>query len=150
MKKSNTVRKLESLNLRPSPAVESTTDDLQNINPYVTETRASPSIIIPKPFIKFVKAADRPIENKTDKGETVKKPAVKYTELYRKPSKSFSIRGNQRNWNNLKSQQLENFPLVAQNFPLLIWERRETMLRPQLSRTTLMTKAIGTVATLGT
>nr|GFB18598.1 ribonuclease H-like domain-containing protein [Tanacetum cinerariifolium] len=26
---------------------------------------------------------------------------------------------------------LKNFPLVAQNFPLLIWERRETPLRPQ-------------------
>nr|GEX39347.1 putative ribonuclease H-like domain-containing protein [Tanacetum cinerariifolium] len=75
-------------------------------NPSVTKTGASPSIIIPKPFIKFVKAADRPTENKIDKGETVKKPAVKYAELYRKPSKSSSIRGNQRNWNNLKSQQL--------------------------------------------
>nr|GEV57943.1 hypothetical protein [Tanacetum cinerariifolium] len=62
---------------RPSPAVESTTDDLQNRNPSVTEIGASPSIIIPKPFIKFVKAAYRPTENKTDKGETVKKPAVK-------------------------------------------------------------------------
>nr|GEW06309.1 hypothetical protein [Tanacetum cinerariifolium] len=68
---------------RPSHAVESTTDDLQNRNPSVTETGASP-----------------------DKGETVKKHAVKYDELYRKPSKSSSIRGNQRNWNNLKSQQL--------------------------------------------
>nr|GEX28574.1 hypothetical protein [Tanacetum cinerariifolium] len=116
---------------RPSPAVESTTDDLQNKDPSVTKTRASPSTIISKPFIKFVKAADRPIENITDKGETIKKPVVKYVKLYRKPSKSFSIRGNQRNWNNLKSQQLENFPLVAQNFPLLIWERRETLLRPQ-------------------
>nr|GFC19604.1 hypothetical protein [Tanacetum cinerariifolium] len=37
---------------RPSPAVESPTDDLQNRNPFVTETGASPSIIIPKPFIK--------------------------------------------------------------------------------------------------
>nr|GEW47390.1 hypothetical protein [Tanacetum cinerariifolium] len=61
---------------RPSPAVECTIDDLQNRNPSVTETGASPSIIIPKPFIKFVKAADIPIENKTDKGEIVKKPTV--------------------------------------------------------------------------
>nr|GEY52880.1 hypothetical protein [Tanacetum cinerariifolium] len=88
---------------RPPPAIESTTDDLQNRNPSVTETGASPSTIISKPFIKFVKVADRPTENKIDKGETVKKPAVKYAELYKKPSKSSSIRGNQRNWNNLKS-----------------------------------------------
>nr|GEV01664.1 hypothetical protein [Tanacetum cinerariifolium] len=90
----------------PSPAIESTSDDAQNKNPSVTETKASPSTISPKPFIKFVKAADRPTENKTDKCETVKKPAVKYAELYRKPSKSSSIRGNQRNWYNLKSHQL--------------------------------------------
>nr|GFB15057.1 hypothetical protein [Tanacetum cinerariifolium] len=56
--------------------------------------------------IKFVKAADRPKENKTDKGETVKKPSVKSAELYRKPSKKSTVRGNQRNLNNLKSQQL--------------------------------------------
>nr|GEX24678.1 ribonuclease H-like domain-containing protein [Tanacetum cinerariifolium] len=92
---------------RPSPAVESITDDLQNRNPSVTKTGASP-----KPFIKFVKAADRHTENKTDKGETVKKPAVKYAELYRKPSKSSSIRGSQRNWNNLKSQQLDQVPRI--------------------------------------
>nr|GFC05014.1 ubiquitin hydrolase [Tanacetum cinerariifolium] len=95
---------------KPSPAVESTTDDLQNRDPSVTETGASPSTIISKPFIKFVKAADRPTENKADKGETIKKPAVKYAKLYKKSSKSSSIRGNQRNWNNLKSQQLgKNF-----------------------------------------
>nr|GEU77935.1 hypothetical protein [Tanacetum cinerariifolium] len=31
----------------------------------------------------------------------------------------------------VKKGHLEKFPLVAQNFPLLIWERRETLLRPQ-------------------
>nr|GEZ85786.1 hypothetical protein [Tanacetum cinerariifolium] len=104
---------------------------LEFVDDTVTDYRASPSTIISKPFIKFVKAADRPTENKADKGETIKKPAVKYAKLYKKSSKSSSIMGNQINWNNLKSQQLENFPLVAQNFPLLIWERRETLLRPQ-------------------
>nr|GEW79029.1 hypothetical protein [Tanacetum cinerariifolium] len=91
---------------RPSPAIESTSDDAQNKISSVTDTEASPSTISSKHFIKFVKAADKPAENKIDKGETVKKPAAKYAELYRKPSKSSSIRGNQRNWNNLKSQQL--------------------------------------------
>nr|GEY72266.1 hypothetical protein [Tanacetum cinerariifolium] len=58
---------------RPSPAIESTSDNAQNRNPSITETEASPSTISPKPFIKFMKATDR---------------------------------GNQRNWNNLKSHQL--------------------------------------------
>nr|GEZ35428.1 hypothetical protein [Tanacetum cinerariifolium] len=89
------------------PAIESTSDDVQNKNPSVTKTEASPSTISSKPFIKFVKAADRPTEDKTDKVETVKKPDIRYAEQYRIPSKKSTVRGNQRNWNNLKSQQLE-------------------------------------------
>nr|GEW82789.1 hypothetical protein [Tanacetum cinerariifolium] len=43
---------------------------------------------------------------------TAKKPAVKYAKLYRKTSKSPNVRGNQRNWNNLKSHQLgKNFEM---------------------------------------
>nr|GEY00645.1 ribonuclease H-like domain-containing protein [Tanacetum cinerariifolium]GEY00647.1 ribonuclease H-like domain-containing protein [Tanacetum cinerariifolium] len=53
-----------------------------------------------------VKSADRPTETKIDKVETAKKPTVKYAELYRKTSKSPNVRGNKRNWNNLKSHQL--------------------------------------------
>nr|GFC27372.1 ubiquitin hydrolase [Tanacetum cinerariifolium] len=88
----------------------SSSDDAQNRNPSVTKTKASHSTISSKPFIKFVKAADRPTKDKTDKKETAKKPTVKYAELYRRTSKSSKVRGNQRNWNNLKSQQLgENF-----------------------------------------
>nr|GEU38055.1 reverse transcriptase domain-containing protein [Tanacetum cinerariifolium] len=76
----------------------------------IVRTGASNSTISSKPFIKFVKAADRPTEDKTDKVETAKKPTVKYAKLYRRTSKSSKLRGNQRNWNNLKSQQLgENF-----------------------------------------
>nr|GEZ52045.1 hypothetical protein [Tanacetum cinerariifolium] len=44
---------------RPLPAMESTSDDAQNRNPSISETEASPNIISPKPFIKFVKATDR-------------------------------------------------------------------------------------------
>nr|GFB68163.1 hypothetical protein [Tanacetum cinerariifolium] len=82
--------------------------------------------LMAKPMLKV-----SPTENKTDKVEIVKKPAIKYAKLYRKPSKKSNVSGNQRNWNNLKSQQLENFPLVTQKLPLLIQERRETLLRPQ-------------------
>nr|GEX15496.1 ubiquitin hydrolase [Tanacetum cinerariifolium] len=91
---------------RPSPTIKINTDDT-NINSSVSETRESPSIITSKPAIKFTKAAERPT---TDKVETAKKPAVKYAELYKKTTKRSTVRGNQRNWNNLKSQKLrENF-----------------------------------------
>nr|GEX66763.1 putative ribonuclease H-like domain-containing protein [Tanacetum cinerariifolium] len=95
---------------RPSPAIESTSDDVQNRNSY--ETEASSSTISSKPFIKFMKATVRPTENKTVNVELIKKPVVKYAEQYKKPSKKSTDRGNQRNWNNLKSQQLgENFEM---------------------------------------
>nr|GFD21566.1 hypothetical protein [Tanacetum cinerariifolium] len=83
---------------RPSPAIESTSDDVQDKNPSVTETRASDSTILSKPTIKFVKAVDRPAERPTtDKVKTAKKSTVKYVELYRKPLKKSTVRGNQRN-----------------------------------------------------
>nr|GFA06339.1 hypothetical protein [Tanacetum cinerariifolium] len=67
---------------RPSPAIESNTDDT-NINSSVTETRESSSIITSKHAIKFVKAVDKQAERPTtDKVETAKKPSVKYAELY--------------------------------------------------------------------
>nr|GEW40142.1 putative ribonuclease H-like domain-containing protein [Tanacetum cinerariifolium] len=76
----------------PSPAIESTSDDVQNRNS--SKTEASPSIISSKPFIKFVKAVDRPTEDKIDKVETTKKPTVKYAEQYKKPSKKSNVKGN--------------------------------------------------------
>nr|GEY10843.1 hypothetical protein [Tanacetum cinerariifolium] len=93
----------------PASTIESSPDDAQNRNPSITKTEASPSTILPKPFIKFGKATDRSTETKTAKLETAK-PAVKYAAMYNKPSKSSKVSGNQRNWNNLKSYQLgENF-----------------------------------------
>nr|GFB17664.1 retrovirus-related Pol polyprotein from transposon TNT 1-94 [Tanacetum cinerariifolium] len=66
--------------------------------------------ILPKPEIKFVRPADTLTIVKIDKVETAKKPTVKYAEQYIKPSKTSNVKGNQRNWTNLKSQQLgENF-----------------------------------------
>nr|GEX82449.1 hypothetical protein [Tanacetum cinerariifolium] len=53
---------------RPSPAIESTSDDLQNRNPSVTETGASPSNIVSKTFIKFVKATGNSQNHIDDKG----------------------------------------------------------------------------------
>nr|GFA92676.1 hypothetical protein [Tanacetum cinerariifolium] len=91
---------------RPSPTMVSTLGDDQNRNPSVLETDASPSTISPKPFIKIVKPNDSPSKSKMGKTETPKKPPVKYVEQYRKPNKKLNVRGNQRNWNNLKSHQL--------------------------------------------
>nr|GEW37045.1 ribonuclease H-like domain-containing protein [Tanacetum cinerariifolium] len=50
---------------RPAPTIESSLDDSQNRNPSGTETKASPSTISPKPFIKFVKATDRAVSRTT-------------------------------------------------------------------------------------
>nr|GFC44432.1 ubiquitin hydrolase [Tanacetum cinerariifolium] len=51
--------------------------------------------------------SQRPVERPTtNKAKIVKKPTVKYAEMYRRPSKKPIVRGNQQNWNNLKTQQL--------------------------------------------
>nr|GFB36260.1 ribonuclease H-like domain-containing protein [Tanacetum cinerariifolium] len=89
---------------RPSSTIESTSENDQNKNTFVSETVASP--ITSKTFIKFVRPKDSQSDSKTDKKETPKKPPVKYTEQYIKPNMKPKARGNQRNWNNLKSQQL--------------------------------------------
>nr|GFA83938.1 ubiquitin hydrolase [Tanacetum cinerariifolium] len=95
---------------RPSPSIESKSNDLQNNSSSVFENGESTSSILSKPKIKFVKVADSLTVIKTNKDETVRKPSVKYAKMYRKTSKCYNVRGNQRNWNNLKSQQLgKNF-----------------------------------------
>nr|GEU62784.1 hypothetical protein [Tanacetum cinerariifolium] len=62
---------------RPSPTMESNSGDDQNKNPFVSKTEASPSAIIPKPFIKLVKESDSPTESKIDKAKKAKKSPVK-------------------------------------------------------------------------
>nr|GEV57450.1 putative ribonuclease H-like domain-containing protein [Tanacetum cinerariifolium] len=95
---------------KPFPSVESNPNDLQNSSSSAFENGESTGGILSKPEIKFVRPADTPTVVKTNKVETGKKPTVKYAEQYRKPSKTSNVKGNQRNWNNLKSQQLgENF-----------------------------------------
>nr|GEZ54821.1 hypothetical protein [Tanacetum cinerariifolium] len=95
---------------RPSPSVESNPNDFKKSSSSASENGESTGGILSKPEIRFVRPADSPTEVKTDKKETARKSTVKYAELYRKPSKKYTVRGNQRNWNNLKSQQLgKNF-----------------------------------------
>nr|GEX05385.1 hypothetical protein [Tanacetum cinerariifolium] len=91
---------------RPSPSVESNSSDLQNSSSSIFENGESLESIMSKPMIKFVKAAYSSTVIKTNKVETVRKPSVKYAVMYRNTTKSPRVRGNQRNWNNLKTQQL--------------------------------------------
>nr|GEY76470.1 hypothetical protein [Tanacetum cinerariifolium] len=58
---------------RPSPTVESSSEEDQNRNPSVFENVASP--ITPKPFVKFVKASDSQSKSKTGPDFVMKKKA---------------------------------------------------------------------------
>nr|GEV67569.1 putative reverse transcriptase domain-containing protein [Tanacetum cinerariifolium] len=73
---------------RPSPSIESNLNDLQNGNSSVSEHGESSDSIMSKPNIKFVKAADSPIEVKIKKVEATRKPSIKYAEMYRNTHKN--------------------------------------------------------------
>ncbi|GJY91972.1 hypothetical protein Tco_0507754 [Tanacetum coccineum] len=62
-------------------------------------TRPTPSVDVSKDV-----RSDLDGNNKED--QLSRKPTMKYAEMYRDTSKSPKVRGNQKNWNNLKSQQL--------------------------------------------
>nr|GFA14187.1 hypothetical protein [Tanacetum cinerariifolium] len=82
---------------RPFPSVESNPNDLQNSSSSASENGESTGGILSKPEIKFVRPADSLTVAKSDKKETVRKPSIKYAELYRKPTKRSNVRGNKRN-----------------------------------------------------
>nr|GFC42097.1 hypothetical protein [Tanacetum cinerariifolium] len=87
---------------RPSPTVASTSaEDQNNVTSTSKETASTnPS----KPFIKFVKPKYSQPESKVEEQETPKKPQVKNSEQDRQSNRR--SKGNQRNWNNLKSYHL--------------------------------------------
>nr|GFB18851.1 hypothetical protein [Tanacetum cinerariifolium] len=87
---------------RPSPTVVSTSAEDQNKDTSTSEDVALPNP--PKPFVKFAKPKDSQPESKSNEQETPKKSQVKYLEKNRHSNKR--PKGNQRNWNNLKSYQL--------------------------------------------
>nr|GFC09320.1 hypothetical protein [Tanacetum cinerariifolium] len=89
---------------RPSPTITSTSAEGQNKDSSTSEDVASPNPL--KPFVKFVKPKDSQPESKSKEQETPKKSQVKYVEQYRHSNKKPKVKGNQRNWNNLKSYQL--------------------------------------------
>nr|GEW52124.1 hypothetical protein [Tanacetum cinerariifolium] len=130
---------------RPSLAIESTLDDLQNKNPSVTENGALDSILS-KPVLKFVKAVDKPAERpKTNKVETVKKPATKYAEMYRRTSKQVNTARpkaviNRRNWvNDVKASACWVWKPVKPNSTSIILKRYDyvdVMAAPTISVST--------------
>nr|GEY63554.1 ubiquitin hydrolase [Tanacetum cinerariifolium] len=87
---------------RPSPTVASASAENQNKDTSTSEDVASTNP--PKPFVKFVKPKDSQPESKSKEQETPKKSQVKYPKQNRHSNKR--PKGNQRNWNNLKSYQL--------------------------------------------
>nr|GEU99234.1 retrovirus-related Pol polyprotein from transposon TNT 1-94 [Tanacetum cinerariifolium] len=94
---------------RPTPSIDASKcnkSELQSSNFFVFEYGESSGSIMSKPIIKFMKEADCPRVIKINNTENARKSTVKYAEMYRKISKGPKVRGNQQNWNNLKSQQL--------------------------------------------
>nr|GFC96225.1 ubiquitin hydrolase [Tanacetum cinerariifolium] len=87
---------------RPFPTVVSTSAEDQNKDTSTSEDVASPNP--PKPFVKFVKPKNNKPESKSKEQETPKKSQVKYAEQNMHSNKR--PKGNQRNWNNLKSYHL--------------------------------------------
>nr|GEV94492.1 ribonuclease H-like domain-containing protein [Tanacetum cinerariifolium] len=75
-------------------------------HPSFFEQGGSSGNVMPKPMIKFVKEFDCPNATKVNNTETNRKPTMKYVEMYKNTSQSPRVRGNQKNWNNQKSQQL--------------------------------------------
>nr|GEU63852.1 putative ribonuclease H-like domain-containing protein [Tanacetum cinerariifolium] len=95
---------------RPTPSIDATKcnkSELQSSNFFVFEHGESTGSIMSKPMIKFVKENDCPRVIKINNTKNTRKSTVKYAETYRNISKGPKVRGNQRNWNNLKSKQLE-------------------------------------------
>ncbi|GJS62891.1 ribonuclease H-like domain-containing protein [Tanacetum coccineum] len=94
---------------RPTPSVDVLKDvrsDLDGNNTSIFEQGETSGSNMSMPMIKFVKESGCPNAIKINNTENTRKPTVKYAEMYRDTSKSPKVRGNQRNWNNLKSQQL--------------------------------------------
>nr|GFB74245.1 hypothetical protein [Tanacetum cinerariifolium] len=90
----------------PTPSIDVSkcnTSDLQSSNFSVSKHGESLGSIMSKPMIKFVKEADCPRVIKTNNTKNARKSTVKYAEMYRNTSKGPKVKGNQRNWNNLKS-----------------------------------------------
>ncbi|GJZ60635.1 hypothetical protein Tco_0616451 [Tanacetum coccineum] len=89
---------------RPTPSVDVSNDvrsDLDGNNTSIFEQGETSCSNMSRPMIKFMKESDCPNAIKVNNTEKVRKPTVKYAEMYMNTSKS------------------PRFPLVEQKFPLL-------------------------------
>ncbi|GJR53270.1 putative ribonuclease H-like domain-containing protein [Tanacetum coccineum] len=91
---------------RPTSSVTVTNDELDGNNVSVYEHGGTSRNVVSKPMINFVKESDCPSVTKVNNIENARRPFIKYAKMYRHTSKSPKVKGNQRNWNNHKSQQL--------------------------------------------
>ncbi|GKB38142.1 ribonuclease H-like domain-containing protein, partial [Tanacetum coccineum] len=118
---------------RPTPSIDVPTNVSESVSFF--EQRGSVGNVLLKPMISFVKETGCPSVPKVINTKNSRKPTVKYAEMYRNTSQSPKVmsnnfsapiikewdsedkrkketpkenhpRGNQRNWNNQKSQQL--------------------------------------------
>nr|GEU84394.1 ribonuclease H-like domain-containing protein [Tanacetum cinerariifolium] len=95
---------------RPTPSIDvskSVSKELEerwkSDNPSFFEQGGSSGIAVSKPMIKFVKESGCPNVTKVNNTKNARKPIVKYAKMYINTSQSPRVRGNQRNWNNKKS-----------------------------------------------
>nr|GEV85291.1 putative ribonuclease H-like domain-containing protein [Tanacetum cinerariifolium] len=103
----NLMNELEQVKKEKEGLDSKLTGFLEFANDTVTDhSRPMPSIDSSKSNTSGLQNTDSPGVIKTNKTKTARKPPVKYAEMYRNTSIIPKVRGNQRNWNNLKSQQL--------------------------------------------
>nr|GEZ09867.1 uncharacterized mitochondrial protein AtMg00810-like [Tanacetum cinerariifolium] len=98
---------------RPTPSIDvskSVSKELEerwkSNNPSFFKQGGSSGNVVSKLMIKFVKESACSNATKVYNTKNARKPTVKYVDMYRNTSQSPRVRGNQRNWNNPKSQQL--------------------------------------------
>nr|GEW90143.1 ribonuclease H-like domain-containing protein [Tanacetum cinerariifolium] len=98
---------------KPTPSIDvskSVSKELEerwkSNNPSFFEQGGSSGNVVSKSMIKFVKESGCPNATKVNNTKNARKPTVKYAKMYKNTSQSPRVMGNQRNWNNKKSQQL--------------------------------------------
>nr|GEV63501.1 hypothetical protein [Tanacetum cinerariifolium] len=103
--KQNFNRPIPSIDISKSVSKEQE-ERWKSNNPFFFEPGGSCGNVVSKPMIKFVKESGCPNATKVNNTKNARKPTVKYAGIYKNTSQSLRVRGNQRNWNNQKSQQL--------------------------------------------
>nr|GEW91053.1 hypothetical protein [Tanacetum cinerariifolium] len=93
---------IENKSQRPSPTVVSTSAEGQNKDSSTSEDVASPNL--PKPFVKFVKPKDTNLKASQKNRKHLRNHK---SNMLNNRHSNKRPKGNQRNWNNLKSYQLD-------------------------------------------